>query len=257
MTRATVPAEQAVANTRASLARGFPRFAPDGSQKRGPMIIVGGGPSVALHTPTIRRLAEAGIPVMALKGAWRHLEQSRIPVAACLLMDPHPCQTGYLPDWPLPIKWIVASQCDPAVFDKLQGHDVAVWYGPELPHMRRGAGLGSRAIRVAQADGYGPLPLFGMDGSFKLGAPTHIYDLKNDGSEPFDVLWGGRFFVSTEPLVQEVETIVDMYVKRDGPEIKVYGGGLLGHALTWARRSYPDLPDPVGHDPGDLAQDVA
>jgi hypothetical protein len=151
-------------------------------------IIVGGGPSLADNTATIRKMAEEHV-VIAVNGASKFLSERDIAVDYQFIMDARP-ENASLID-PDAMNYMLASQCHPALFNLVPEARTEMVHlnSPDIENnfstvQRKGGGytliggggsVGNSALCLAHAMGHRGLHVFGFDSSSspaKIATPT-------------------------------------------------------------------------------------
>jgi hypothetical protein len=178
------------ARVRASMARSLPSIAElKDSQRRGTLLVCGGGPSLGdlAQLRGLRALAAKGGKIWAVNKTHDFLlTKGLVSWGACLL-DPMPWVAGYITRPRRDVRYFVASQCDPAVFDVLHGCPVYLWHaGIDIEGEGHPVGLlsaefperdwyvvpgpttvGLRSVLVGYALGFRVFHLFGLDSSMR------------------------------------------------------------------------------------------
>lgn len=237
------PFEQRQANALASLALGLPRLLALPECELGRLnkaALVSGGPSSAHYLDGIRQFEV----VVACGSSCRWLVENGITPTYCVIFDPGADQARFYAGLPDPIRFLVASTCDPSVFEALSGRDVHVWhpfddlpwelYGGE-PRVGGGSTVTLRAIAVAHILGLRELHLFGFDCCY-VDAKEHAYPYDQDRPAPIAVSYGGRQFVTTPQLLQQAQEFMRLYHDHEHEiACKVYGDGLIAFMMKSAR----------------------
>jgi hypothetical protein len=222
-------------NVEAALARGLPELTEPLGARQHRLRVVATGPSARL--PEFRYALSGVMPSLAVNGAL-DLFDGVAPEfwAAC---DPQAKVADFLRDPPHGTTYLVASHCDPAVFDALRGRRVLVWH--LLSDAYRDL-LGDRAcvyqlatITLCSLFGLGDLlgfsryETFGWDGCF-FGAAHHA----NDQAPPTDPILlnevGEARFATTTSWLYEAEIAENAFITwpRD---VRVNGPGFFGAVL--------------------------
>jgi hypothetical protein len=228
-----VDPDKLMANVRGALARGLPE-AKQCKPHKHVLSIAGGGPSLA---DTYKELDGY---IGAVNGSAGYLAGKGILPDACLLLDPVP----WLTDEVLAdnrIRYFVASQCDPAMFDYLKDCHVELWHASGPPglgetlqgkHMLVGGGstCSLRWITLGYALGFRHFKLHGMDSSYGKGH-HHAYGVKTDDLLPTMEIGG---FITRSDFVAQVNDFMAMLIRMSQPDIEpikieVFGDGLLQH----------------------------
>jgi hypothetical protein len=222
-------------NRESAAGRGLPRLAV-ARQKSLPLAVVGGGESAETCLDELK--AWPG-PIMAINGAYDWLQDmDRVPEYGCLI-DPQPMVTEFLTRPARATRWLVASMCDPSVFNALTGYDVTVWEAAQHDAdegIPGGPTCMTRAPVVATWMGFRRVRLFGADSCYSSGR-SHVYggDLPSD---LFPVRVGGREFVTSWGLLSQAEHLAALHSALVGQRIEIeFAGDHLAAALaehgTW------------------------
>ncbi len=159
-------------------------------------LVCGFGPSIG-DMPiikTIRAMQKRGGSIVATNMAHDFLVRKAIIPDYGVLMDPMPWIADYVKRPQKSTKYLLASQCDPKVFDNLKGFDRYLWHAdfdvPERGIMEPGNTLntkqsapflavpgqttvGLRSFWLMYSIGYRDFHFFGLDSS-KRGADHHV-----------------------------------------------------------------------------------
>lgn len=202
-TTAATPSEVSFENIKKALALNLPRYhehpsfkdVKDRSKK---IILVGGGPSLKdpINLENLRNLAKTA-PTIACGSShdWM-VRQDIIPTfaAAC---DPDPIMANYYDLANDKTEFLLASCCDPSVYEKLKGKNIYIWHchSDELdPKMRAiepgyhgvggGCTVGLRSISLAIMLGYTNIHFFGFDSCLgKYDSDHHAYEFTDEKNE--------------------------------------------------------------------------
>ena len=204
-------------------------------------VICGSGPSIEDEIETIRSLYFEGAVIFALNGAARWLEDNGITPHYQVLMDAQP-QTKDLVG---PAKtYLLASQCDPSVFDICPS--AILWHsthGDLLVDEQEGfdpegrdycligsaATVGNTALVLVHAMGYRRQEIFGMDSSHRGDRGHVLHQAINDGDPCMIVRHRDREFVCSFTMKMQAETFKERAIalQEDGAELNVHGDGYL------------------------------
>ena len=159
------------ANMDAAIARGYPQVKEAQAAKTGAVLLVASAPSVIGQLELIKKMKAAGSPIVAIKGAHDWLIENGVTPDYALAIDPQEHRIAFYKPQPS-VHYMIASQCHPAMFDNLDGHQVTLWHpylkkGQDRPKktMLIGGGTtsGLRAISLFYVLGYRQFELFGFD----------------------------------------------------------------------------------------------
>lgn len=192
------------------------------------LAVVGGGPSINQHVDTLK--AWDG-DVWAINGAYGWCKDRGIK-ATFLAVDPHPI----VKTWAVGVeRAILATQCDPSVFEHLKDADVTlVEVGEKI---KCGSSAATVTPHLAAFMAYRNITLFGCESSY---APdkTHAY-MKEDRPDELIVMCGNIPYLTAPDFYMQAKEL--SYFIRELPEfLKQESGGLLGamvkdqsHWIMW------------------------
>jgi hypothetical protein len=173
-----MPIERVAANIAAANARGLRRVhdLPDWREHT-PLAIVGGGHSLTETIDDVRRYKN----IMVCGSAHDFLVGKGVIPRWAVVCDPDPIMALYLRRAHHDTTFLVASQCDAAVFKELEDRDVALWHcrGPEAESsdiwgegqrvlVGGGCTVLTRAIFLAVTFGFRDIHLFGCDNCVRV-----------------------------------------------------------------------------------------
>lgn len=203
-------------------------------------IVVGGGPSMKALRPMIAALQNSGGEVFAVNGVLPTLCEAGVVADHHVLLDARPENLAFLRG-PSPRHYLIASQCDPALFDAISGHPATLWH-PAYPEIdewigRReavliggGTTVGLQALSIAYALGHRKIHLFGFDSSYSVAGDGHAYAQPlNDDEVREEFCVGDQKFIAAPWMArQAVEFQIASRQLVDGDaELYVHGSGLL------------------------------
>lgn len=241
------PRAKLVENIRTNIKRGLPQVWPHQPQDT-VCCVVAGGPSLADSLDDIRTRQADGAMVVALANTAHYLMAHGIRPNSVVLLDAKPNPQWIVPE--LKCTYFVASQCDPVMFDALQGMKyVYIWhainnreefdsvfegYDQWVP-IQGGNTMGLRTLRLLDVLGYHRFELFGMDGCLIDGC-HHVYPqpmADKDRSTGIEVN-GRRFEVTAWMIQQAIEFLKVVKMFGQKWEMVVHGDGLLAHMVKSA-----------------------
>lgn len=241
-------ATQMLAQARENLRRNLPRFEvkePHGISAA----IVGGGPSLADTLGDLKELQASGAHIYALNGAHDYLLDKGIKPDFHVLLDARPANIGFVQRPQKGVKYLVAAQCHPCIFDALAGYDVTQWvgwvpgadelskeFGDDLLFVGGGNTVGLKALTLCSFSGYRDLHLFGYDSSYRDGE-NHAYKQPlNDGESTMQVMVGGRIFHCARWMARQAYLFQHHLREMNsmGVSVTMYGEGML----QWLVRQY-------------------
>jgi len=205
--------------------------------------IVGGGPSVVKSVDLLRRMAESGVEVWALNGAAHWLHDVGITPDVQVLLDGRDHNISFVSP-PVALSYLIASQCDPCIFEALKNEPVVVWHAyssdteaaiprdvnKQLTLVAAGSTVGLAAMAIAYADGCRNLHLFGYDSSYSEVGEHHAY--RQPDQDRHDTIFatvGDRTFKTCAWMASQANEwqITAAELANGGMQIAVHGDGLL------------------------------
>ncbi len=237
-------------NVAHNLAQGWQQVTPHETNDIDVMIL-GGGPSLAEHEATIRRLKDEGVKLVTLNGAYRWaLERGLGPVNQ-IIVDARPFNARFTKPVDDRSLYFIASQCDPSVFEGLPNDRTFLWHtstdmiedllkaayqeqGDRWWPIPGGSTVLLRAIPLLRTLGFRRFHLFGCD-SCLHGTDHHAYaQPENDSPDVFPVMvTGGRTFQCHLWMVHQAQEFINL-IRFMGNEIEleIHGDGLLREILV-------------------------
>jgi hypothetical protein len=220
-------------------------------------VIVGGAPSVKDYITDIRWLAWQGAQIVSVNNTWRFLAENGITPGVHVMCDARPENAEFVKGAPDGVKYLLASQCDPATFDALDGKDVIVWHcgfgdnsvlkdilspwWDEGPNQRPcvlvpgGGTVTLRALWLAALSGFRTIHLYGVDSSYTDTGSHHAYAQPlNDNERIMEVAMRAadgteKRYRASPWQVRQAEEFKQHWaeLKREGVTLHVHGRGLL------------------------------
>lgn len=225
-------------NIKSALARDLAKVNPLPAHDR-IAVLVGGGPSLKAQWLELAWWQLQGADLFALNGTARFLNGHKIKPQFQAMIDPRPHNTLLIGE---ARSYLIASQCDPAVFDALEGKDVGLFHlvGSAMG-MVDGTLIGGSitaglaTMCLAYTLGYRKIHLYGYDSSYAEGE-HHAYQQDQTEQEQrtldvtvFDRDGLPRQFTTNFAMAKQAELfpgVAEMLVNVDA-EISVHGSGLL------------------------------
>ena len=235
----------------AAIARGYKQIKQSEPSKTGSIVLVASGPSVKGQTELIRKMQIAGCPVVAIKGAHDYLISEGVIPDYALAIDPQEHRIAFHKPHKA-VKYMIASQCHPALFDNLAGHDVTLWHpyvkkGQDRPKnsMLIGGGTtsGLRAISLFYVLGWRDFQLFGFD-SCNDGDTLRV---NGDGLKDGDSLLEVRIDPEGEPffcnasMALQAEHFQTYYEYLPDATFAGHGHGLIQAIIAQRSKNMDDL----------------
>jgi ubiquinone/menaquinone biosynthesis C-methylase UbiE len=235
-----------VRNLEACKALNLPTVQMGTALKERPLLICGSGPSLEY---TIRMFDLKQCDIMALNGAYRTLLSWGIVPNYYVQLDARHVNVNFLDDIRPETSYILASQCHPAVFERLKYHAVHVFHMhvptahkvfPGQPLYVGGGGtVGLSAMAIAAVLGYRELHMLGYDSSVTDDRLHVIPQEQNANPELMDVWIDETKYMTTAAMAEQVNDILPWcnVLNRtfDGIQLNFVGRGLLYDYVSRAR----------------------
>ncbi len=252
-----VETDKLLGNVRSAIALDLPWFDTE-SEHDGHAVIVGGGPSLADTIDELKWRQSLGQSVWAMNGSARFLSDNGVTPDFYVMLDARPENRKLLFGNGPKTKYLIASQCDPSVFDALAHFDVTVWHAnsekmdsvlaaeKEKPVHLIGGGttVGLNAMVLAFAAGYRKIHLYGFDSSYREDEHHAYPQALNDQDRVIDALYGEQKFKTTAWMAQQVNEFQDLVpgLVADGCIITAAGEGLLQAVARDLAQNMPATP---------------
>lgn len=242
--RVNVCHEEIYANIRANIRRPLPQvkvYPPNGEK----VVLLCGGPSLADHEQEIRRL-RTWKPV-TVNGTHQWAQDHGIRPRAHVQLDARELNARFVAEPVDKCRYLIASQCHPAVFQALRGQEVHIWHGDAdeerkildryyLGHwvpVRGGSSVGTRALWLLYLLGFRHIRIYGMDCSLRRGKHHSYPQAENGQDNILTVKAAGRVFKSHMWMLKQCDEIMQMapHLPND-LQLDFRGDGLLTHLIN-------------------------
>lgn len=235
-------------NIEKNIAKGRPQVWPH-KETEIKCLIVAGGPSLKDYLEVVREKQKEGAKVVALANTAKYLLKHGIRPDCHVLLDARPNNSKFIDD-SLDCTYLVASQCDPSVLDKLDGKEkVFIWHAvnsdkefelinsayPQWIPIQGGSTIALRAFRLLHVLGYHNFEVFGMDSCY-LDGKHHSYEQPAaDDSDIKEIGLNGHKFKCNGWMIQQAMDFLKM-VKMFGQNwnMIVHGPGLISTMIKEA-----------------------
>jgi len=240
-----------LANVRSSVQRDLEWFT--GFKDEGKSIaIVCGAPSMRNCLSDIRAQRRRGVRIVSVNNAWRYLTENGVKPDVHVMLDARAENVEFVRDAPEGIRYCIASQCHPDVFDALKDREVVLWHnavgdGEEMreilapwwdegPNQKPcilvpgGSTVGLRALWLAHFSGFKTIHVYGMDSSYADDGSHHAYAQPlNDGEEILEAALGDKRYACAKWMLRQAEEFRTTWfdLKAEGVTIHVHGTGLV------------------------------
>jgi len=217
------------------------------------VMILGGGPSLAICEATIMQMRAEGKKLVTLNGTYNWALEHGLTPSATVVVDSREFNKRFVQPVVPDCKYLISSQCHPELLRDLPKDRTFLWHTGmesirEIVNAERsvwyqvpgGSTVMLRAIPLLRMLGFKKFHLFGFDSC--LSEPDageevrhhHAYaQPENDNQAVIPVNVSGRQFMCHPWMISQAQEFQDL-VKFLGSEIEleVYGDGLISHILT-------------------------
>lgn len=208
-------------------------------------VLVGGGPSLQDDIEQIRLLQVNGFHIFALNGSAKFLNEHSIVPDYQVIIDPRPENVSLLGE---AFGYLIASQCDPALFDKVKDKNTALFHLAGSAYdmvddtvIGGNVTVGLTTMCLAFTMGYRSLHLYGYDSSFEDNQHAYPQDRTDQEQVLLDVKAKDKFgedqhFKTNYPMAKQADLFPGMVqmLTAESCKIFVHGKGLLptiAHAM--------------------------
>ena len=214
-THAATPATISYDNIRKAIKLPYYRFhemngfkVPKGDMK---IALIGGGPSIEKQIDAIKNFD--GVTV-ACGSSYDWCVNNGITPNYCVVCDPDPISANYITKPQFSTIFLVATQCDPKVFDTLKLNAIFMWHcynedfeglkdiEPEFQAVGGGCTVGLRSLSLAIMMGYKDIHFFGFDSCLGENDKHHAYDFTTDTEE-----LGSIYLIKLDPTGNKTYTV--------------------------------------------------
>lgn len=232
-------------NVATNIARDTPRFTSASglaNVKREPLAVVSCGHSLNEQLDALREFSN----ILVCGSAHDHLVRAGIIPTYAVVSDAGVDDKLNLSLPNHETLYLIASQCDPSLFDHLAGHRVEMWHykGQAAandeeeavllrgePAIAWGSSVSINAVHIGVLLGHQDLHFFGFDNCYSRKGSTHHACEINGGVEyqkvPIEVGANKRLFISNLALMAQVEQFFKVIEAwREWVHITLHGDGL-------------------------------
>lgn len=236
--------ERLYEHIRLALERGLPLLEEYPPHDR-TAVLVGSGPSVKHHFKSIRKRRSEGETLVAVKDAHDWLiSQSVIPHYA-VAVDPQEHRWNCFTHKHKSVKYLIASQCHPAMFEHLKDCNVLLWhlyirkgqtYPPNSRLITGGTTTGLRAITLLYTLGYRKFHLYGYDSCLSEGA-LRVGEGDTDRKR-IEIVCAGKHFITTPEMASQANEFQEIFATVPDIDIESHGEGIITTILEERRKFF-------------------
>ena len=244
-TKCSLDEEGIYAHIRSALGRGLP-LTPECEEHDGTAILVGSGPSVLGQIESIKKQRELGYPIVAIKDAHDLLISHGIIPDYAVAVDPQEHRWNCFTKKNSAVKYMIASQCHPAMFDHLEEMKVFLWhlyfkegqtYPPNSILVTGGTTTGLRAITLFYSLGFRRFELYGYDCAMKDGAVR--FTGEKSVEKIIDVIVAGKRFVCNTAMAAQATEFQNLYTCMPDMIVDSHGDGIITTIINERKRIPP------------------
>lgn len=250
--------EQLLKNIASSIRRGYPQMRT-GPVQPSRICLVGSGPSLDETEDELRQLLWEGATLVTLNGAYHWCRARNLKPQTQIVMDARACNARFVTPYVPKCNYVLASQCDPAVWDAVQGYpDVWIFhpvvksaeseatalldafYAGNWLGIGGGTTVATRAINLLRTAGYVRFDLFGIDccwleqSHHALAQPENDHDARHRSVVDLSIKGApgsAQFTVSPWHVKQFEDFLAILKVNGQHFTIQVHGSGMLARAM--------------------------
>jgi len=239
--------KQATAQIKHSIRLGLPQVQPHETQEGVTVLLVGGGPSLEDTFDDLKARYDAGYKVIATNNTHDWLIERGVEPSAYLMIDAREHNAGFVQNPIDRCKYLIASQCHPAVFEALKDNTTFIFHcgsiALEKPILDRyyfgnyfpvigGSTVILRGLSVLRLLGFENFEVYGFDSCY-MNDKHHAYKQhENEGEELAEVKLDGKIFQCSPWMFSQAKEFIDI-TKAIGEHfnIAVHGDGLISHII--------------------------
>lgn len=223
----------------------------------GKVALVGSGPTVKGQLESIRKEREKGTPIVAIKDAHDWLISEGLIPDYAIAVDPQEHRWNCFRKKHPEVKYLIASQCHPAMFDHLSDMDVRLWhlyvkqgqtYPPDAMLVTGGTTSGLRAMTLFYAQGYRHFELYGFDSCLDAG------QLRMDGTrfegKVIDLFVGDdkKHFITTPEMAAQANEFQTLFSVMPDLTVNSHGDGVITEILAARAKAAKVAAEPPAFD---------
>ncbi len=216
-------------------------------EQKGAVIIVGGGPSMRDSLQAIKDHKRRGAKVVTVNNALAYLHDRGITPDVHVMLDAREENIKFVENAPKSVRYFLASQVNPCVFDALEGHKVVLWHSgmhdgarmreivapwyDEGPNQKPvifvpgGGTVGLRALNLAWLSGYRKIHLYGFDSCYHDDAHHAYAQPLNDGDSTMMVAVAGKEYRCAPWMARQAIEFQENYLSLRDQGVKVFAHG--------------------------------
>lgn len=205
----------------------------------GHAVIIGGGPSLKEDIEEIKERQRQGQIIFATNNTYNFLVENDIIPDCQVLLDAREDNKEFIRPISDSIHYL-ASQCHPAVFEKVKGKNVILWHSyadgiqeiigdnTDDPLVGGGVTVGLKSISLAWILGYRNIHIYGFDSSYEQYHHAYAQPI-NDNQRVIEVVCNGKKYTTASWMASQVIEFRKFapLLMENGVSLSVHGNGLL------------------------------
>jgi len=209
------------------------------------VILALGGPSLAQRWDALEDLYYDSCRLVTVNGTHDYCIDRGLRPAIHVMVDARKKNADFLKKPLSSCRYLVASQCHPAIFEALEGQNVTIFHSdytetdlirPILKHyyfdrfyeVVGGSTVGLRSILLLRMLGFSRIHVFGMDSCWMDGKHHAYPQGLNDKDKQLAVKCGGREFIASPWHIKQAQEFRDVVkIHGDKFQLKFHGKGLI------------------------------
>lgn len=236
--------KQIIANVR----RGLTEVRPYDRQDT-PIMILGGGPSLADFEDEIMQRRAEGMPLVTTNGAYNWAIERGMNPSAQIIVDARDFNKRFVLPHVEGCRYLLASQCHPDTFDAAPAKQTMIWHSvineALADVLDREVGQGKwypvpggstvmlRAFLLMRMLGYWKFHVYGFDSCLREDQHHAYAQTENDYTNVLRVSCGGRTFLCHPWMASQAQEFIDQVsLMGDEIDMQVHGDGLIAHIIS-------------------------
>ena len=238
--------DKLMSNLRTNIKRHLPQVYPyDVSDAQ--CVIVCGGPSVRHSVEAITQHYEQGHCIVAVNGTYKRLQENGIIPTVFIMLDGRPENIEFISHPIMTCRHLIATQCDPSIFEALADYSVTMWHGGSCEEEQKllheyylgrffmvsgGTTVTIKALSLMRLLGFQFYDIYGFDSCWEGELHHGFAQPMNDKDKLAKVDCAGRTYMCSPWHVRQAKDFLNNIRQRGHLyKMRVHGPGLIAHLL--------------------------
>jgi len=233
-------------NIAVNIERDLPWFTGDLPHKQ-TAVLVCGGPSLKDSVQVIKDHKRRGAKIVTVNNTLTWALSHGIVPDCHVMLDARAENVEFVRAAPKGVRYFLASQAHPSVFDALADRNVSLWHnavdGGKVERLAKaratdknpvvpvpgGGTVGLRCMFLLYMSGYRKLHIYGMDGSYEDGRHHAYEQTLNDGEHILNVVLNGKHYACSKWMARQATEFQQHWIAlvEQGMKISTHGRGLI------------------------------